>query len=100
MGTLRMASDLGLLPRREFRVEIFEHLRCPGFEAGNLLAAGGRTLAGLERAPFRPLGLQVGHRLFRIEEAAHRGALRHPAPTKCEARSRMPRRASSTAMSA
>ena len=80
MGALRMASDLGLLPRREFRVEVFEHLRGPSFEAGNLLAEGGCTVASLERAQFRHLGLELGHRLFEIEIAAHRAALRPAAP--------------------
>src|SRR5262249_43935413 len=75
MGTLRMASDLGLLPRREFGVEIFEHLRRPGFEAGNLLADGGCTVAGLERAQFCHLGLEFSHGLFEVEIAAHRAAL-------------------------
>src|SRR5262249_6488060 len=81
MGTLRMASDLGLLPRREFRVEIFEHLRCPGFEAGNLLADGGCTVAALERAQLRPLAREFAHRFSEIEMAAHGAALRHAAPT-------------------
>src|SRR5262249_17830449 len=100
MGTLRMASDLGLLPRREFRVEIFEHLRCPGFEAGNLLADGGCTVAALERAQLRHPGLEFGHRLFEIEIAAHRPALRHAAPTKGSRGSCMPWRAYSSAISA
>src|SRR5262249_39505232 len=75
MGTLRMASDLSLLPRREFRIEVFEHLCRLGFEAGNLLADGGCTVSALERAQFRHLGLELGHRLFEIEIAAHRVAL-------------------------
>src|SRR5262249_56988437 len=63
MGALRMASDLGFLPRREFRVEVFEHVRGPSFEAGKLFADGGCTIIALEGAEFRPLCLRLGHPL-------------------------------------
>ena len=72
MGPLGMAGDLRLLPRRELGIEVLERLRRLGLQAGDLLADCGRAVAGLQRAQFLELGLELGHRLFEIEIAAHR----------------------------
>ena len=71
---LGMAGDLGLLPGRELGIEVLERLRGLGLEAGDLLADRGRAVAGLERAQFLDLGLELGHRLFKIEITAHRAS--------------------------
>ena len=73
---LGMARHLRLLPGRELGIELLERLRGLGLEAGNLLADGDRVLAGLERAQLLDLGLELGHRLFEVEVAAHQAALR------------------------
>ena len=78
MGTLGVAGDLRLLPGRELRVEILESVCRLGLEAGDLLADRRRAVAGLERAQLLQLGLELGHRLFEVEVAAHHIALARP----------------------
>src|SRR5262249_10884620 len=73
--SLGMAGDLGLLPGRELGIEILERLRRLRLQAGDLLADGGRAVACLERAQLIGLALELGHRLFEIEIAAHGPAL-------------------------
>src|SRR5262245_41073187 len=79
MGTLGMASYLGFLPGRELCVEISERLCRFALQAGDLFADRGRAVSALQRSQFRHLGLEFRHRLFEIEIAAHRDALR-PSP--------------------
>jgi len=66
-----MAGDLGFLPGRELGVEIFERLRRLGFQAGDFLADGSCTITALECAQLRHLGLELRHRLFKVEITAH-----------------------------
>jgi hypothetical protein len=76
---LGVAGDLGLLPGRELGIEVLERLRGLGLEAGNLLADGGRAVAARECAQLLHLGVELGHRLFEVEVAAHQVALSSPA---------------------
>src|SRR5262249_28750253 len=72
MRPLGMAGNLSLLPRREFGIDVLEGLRGLGLETGNLLADGGGAVRRLDRAQLLDLGLELGHRLFEVEVAAHR----------------------------
>src|SRR5713226_2212105 len=71
MGPIRVAGHLGLLPRGELGIELFECLRRFGFQPGDFLADSGCAVACLKRAQLVDLGLDFGHRLFKIEIAAH-----------------------------
>src|SRR5215831_1691114 len=53
------------------------NLRSP---ARDFLPERGCTVAALERPQLRHLGLELRHRLFEVEIAAHRDALRQAAP--------------------
>ena len=68
---LRMARDLGLLPRRQIGVEIGERVGRLALETGDLLADRRRGVGIGERAQLLDLGLDLGDRLFEIEVAAH-----------------------------
>src|SRR5260370_16085315 len=80
MGTLRMASDLGFLPRRKLRVQLLERLCRFALQAGNLFADRGRTVRALQRSQFRHLSLDFCHPPFEVEISAHRDALRQFSP--------------------
>ena len=71
MGPLGVAGDLGFLPGRQFGIEVLERLPSLGFQAGNLLPDGGGSLPALQGTKFLYLGLDLGHRLFKVEIAAH-----------------------------
>ena len=71
MRPLRMAGDLRLLPRRQLGVEVAQRLRRLGFEPADVVGDVGRVAAGLHRAQFLDLGLELGHRFFKVEIAAH-----------------------------
>ena len=66
-----MARDLRLLPGREVGVEVRSVCAALASRRRDLLADGGRAVAGLERAQFLDLGLDLGHRFFEVEIAAH-----------------------------
>ncbi len=70
---LRMAGDLGLLPRGEVGVELFQRVRRLGLEAGDFVANRDRVVAVGERAQFLDLGLELGHAFLKVEIAAHQG---------------------------
>ncbi len=70
--SLRMTRDLRLLPRRQAPIERLQRLCGARLEAFDLLADRHRIALGAERAQFLDLGLEVGHRLFEVEIAAHR----------------------------
>ena len=72
MRPLRMARDLRLLPGRQVGIELLERLRRLGLEPRDLLADGDRVAARAHGAQLLDLGLELGHRLFEIEIAAHR----------------------------
>src|ERR1700732_3713459 len=72
MGSIGMTRHLGLLPWREFRVEVFEDLCGFGLKSGNLLPDGPCALAGLHGAQLVNFGFDLGNRLFKIKIAAHR----------------------------
>src|SRR4051812_18097988 len=69
---LGMPGDLGFLPRGERRVEVLQRLCGLGLEPPDLLAQRSRAVAGLDRAQFLNLGLDLGQRFFKVEIAAHR----------------------------
>ena len=76
MRPLRMPRHLRLLPRREPGIELLERLRRLAFDAADLV--GDRVAVAVERAQFLDLGLELGHRFFKIEIAAHRLRLLAP----------------------
>ena len=65
------ARDLGLLPRRQRRVEIGERLGGLRLELGDLLAEGRRLPFGGERAQFVDARVDFGHRRFETQISAH-----------------------------
>ncbi len=76
VGPLRMPRDLRLLPRREAAVEFFQCLSSLDFEAVDLLDDADRLAVGLQRAQFLDLGIEFGHRFFKVEIAAHTSLFR------------------------
>ena len=71
MRALRMAGDLRLLPWRQIGIEIEQRLGGLGFQPGQFLADANALAIGAQRAQFLDLGFEIGHRLFKIEIAAH-----------------------------
>ena len=71
MRALRMAGDLRLLPRRQIGIEIEQRFGRLGFQPGQFLANANALAISAKRAQFLDLGFEIGHRLFKIEIAAH-----------------------------
>jgi len=71
MRALRMAGDLRFLPGRELGVQVLQGERGFCLKPANLFADGDGIAALAHRAEFLDFGLQLGHRLFEIEIAAH-----------------------------
>jgi hypothetical protein len=71
MRPLRMAGDLGLLPRRQLGIEVAERLCRLGLQPGDLVGDVGGVIARLHGAQFLGLGFKLGHRLFEVEVTAH-----------------------------
>ncbi len=67
MRPLRMPRHLRLLPGRQLGIEGLERLRRLDLDAADLFADGDGIAAGLERAQFLDLGLELGHGLFKVE---------------------------------
>ena len=78
MRPLRMPRHLRLLPGRQSGIEFLERLRRLALDAADFLAD--RVAVAVQRAQFVDLGLELGHRLFEVEIAAHR--LGEPAPKR------------------
>src|SRR4029079_10615352 len=71
MRALRMAGDLRFLPGRELGVQVLQGERGFCLKPANLFADGDGIAALAHRAEFLDFGLQLGHRFFEIEIAAH-----------------------------
>src|SRR5262249_30746558 len=91
VGPLRMPCNLCLLPRRQPRVEFIKRRGRLGLQPRDLLRDGERVAGLLERAQLFDLRLQLGHRLFEIEIAAHQSS-----PSGCKSRTRLLSRSSGT----
>ena len=72
MGSLRMPGDLGLLPRREFSIELLQRSRRFGFQPTDFFANGDCVARLAHGTQFFDFGLEFGHGLFKIEVTAHR----------------------------
>jgi hypothetical protein len=81
-----MTGHLGLLPGREAGIEVPQGLGRLDLQAGDLLADGGGAVAGIERAQLLQLGLDLGHRLLKVEITAHRAKNIVPSRGKPKAR--------------
>ena len=71
MRALRMARHLRLLPGRQVGIELLQGEGGLGLEAVDLVADGDGRAALAHGAQFLDLGLELGHRLFEVEIAAH-----------------------------
>jgi hypothetical protein len=66
-----MPRDLRLLPRRHVGIEVAQRLIRLGLQADDLFADRDSVSGSLHGAELLDFGLQLGHRLFEVEIAAH-----------------------------
>ena len=71
MRPLRVPGDLGFLPRRQLGVDVFQRLRRLRLKAADVLGDRDGVAGLLHGAQLLDLGLELGHRLFEVEVAAH-----------------------------